>query len=73
MKKENDGFHIERILSAVPCRRHGADLGSPCWKIDSVHGLLRAICNRRALDAGARGKITPYVKPSASYSKKERA
>lgn len=60
--QKNDGFHIDRIVSQYSCERHRADVGSPCWRLDSVHGPLRAICNSRALAAGAQGKVTPYTK-----------
>lgn len=59
---ENDGLYIDKIISSLPCTTHGSDISDPCWEIDSVHGPLRAICDRRARLAGANGKITPYKK-----------
>lgn len=62
--QKNDGFHLDRIIALSSCDKHTAKHGSPCWSLDSVHGPLRAICNSRALAAGAQGKITPYTKYS---------
>lgn len=71
LTEPNDGKHIDRIIMSHECSRHKALLSEPCWSIDSVHGLLRAICNSRALAAGAQGKITPYER-TTSHFKKER-
>lgn len=68
---DNKGLHLDRIISSISCMRHAAAEGSPCWTIDSLHGPLRAICDYRAREAGAKGKITPYKKALASNSKKE--
>lgn len=68
-REDNSGFHIDRIIDSVPCTTHGADIQDSCWTIYSIHGPLRAICDRRARLAGANGKITPYIKKA--YSKKE--
>lgn len=67
----NEGFHIDRIIGSQECSKHKALISEPCFELDSAHGPLRAICNSRALAAGASGKITPYEKPF-SPSKKER-
>lgn len=56
--EENDGIHLERIIGAVPCGRHAADIGKACWNIGSLHGILRAICDKRARAAGANAPIT---------------
>lgn len=55
---ENDGIHIPKIIAAIPCGRHGADIGDACWNLGSKNGILRAICDRRARSAGANGQIT---------------
>lgn len=70
-EEHNNGKHLERIIDAETCEKHNARLGVPCWAIFSAHGLLKAICNSRALAYGARGDITPYEKPGASNSKKK--
>lgn len=59
-KTENDGIHIDKIIGSVSCGRHAADIGDACWNVPSVYGPLKAICNRRALAAGADGFVTPY-------------
>lgn len=59
--EENDGIHLSKIIGAVPCTRHGADIGDACWNLGSARGILRAICDRRARGAGANGKITPHT------------
>ncbi len=71
---ENDGIHITKIVTAVPCRTHGADIGDACWNLVSRTGLIRAICDKRARSAGANGIVTPYRKPGnapASNYKKD--
>ena len=70
-EEHNNGKHLERIIGAQPCEKHKAGLTVPCWIVPSAHGLLRAICNSRALAYGARGKVTPYEKPLAPNSKKK--
>jgi hypothetical protein len=64
--EENDGIHIAKIISAVPCGRHAADIGDACWNIGSRSGLLRAICDKRARSAGANGQVTPDTRSSAA-------
>lgn len=58
--EENDGIHIERIIDIRACAKHGKGLGQACWNVLSPRGILKAICNDRAVAAGANGKITPY-------------
>lgn len=64
-KDENNGYHLERIIRETPCTKHGAEMNEPCWALESNHGPIRAICDRRARLAGAQGKITPYQKESS--------
>lgn len=58
--EHNDGKHINKIVNSVPCPKHGRDINEACWNLLSIHGLLKAICNDRALAAGANGFVTPY-------------
>lgn len=55
--EENNGIHITKIVNSVPCLRHGADLGNACWNLDSIHGLLRGICDRRARLSGCNSDL----------------
>jgi len=56
----NDGKHVESIINRKICTRHSAPLGIPCFSLFSsvVDYLYPAICNHRAVAAGANGKIT---------------
>lgn len=72
--EENDGIHIEKIVGAVPCSTHAADIGDACWNVMSLTGINKAICDKRARSAGANGYVTPYENPAArrvNHSKKD--
>lgn len=68
-EEENDGKHIQRIILTVPCSRHSAETGDPCWVLPSKLGYLRAICGRRARAGGANGDISQD--PRTKFNKKE--
>lgn len=69
--EENDGKHLNKIVDAIPCRRHGRDIGQACWNIPSIHGIMKAICDHRAREAGANGNITPDPKYGNAPIKKD--
>lgn len=66
---DNDGLHIHRIMNIVGCKRHKADINEACWNIPSIHGILHAICNHRAITAGAQGQVTPYTPKKKEYNR----
>lgn len=71
-EEENTGIHMERIIAAVPCFKHGADTGDACWNLGSALGILKAICDRRARSAGCNGQVTLEARPAPSnYKAKE--
>jgi hypothetical protein len=69
--EENDGIHIEKIIGAVPCPTHAADINQACWNVNSVFGINKAICDRRARSAGANGVVTPYKTHAETRVKKK--
>lgn len=70
-EEENDGIHFDRIIGAVPCSRHTAEIGQACWNLGSNRGILRAICDKRARASGANGQITPYKNPAQLRAQKK--
>lgn len=56
----NDGAHIVSIIDRQPCQKHEAGMGTACFTImsDISDRILLAICNKRAVKAGANGKIS---------------
>jgi hypothetical protein len=60
MAQINDGAHIVNIIERQPCQKHEAGKGIACFKIpsDISDRILLAICNKRAVKAGANGKIS---------------
>lgn len=68
---ENDGIHLERLIRIAPCPRHKAELGKACWNISSARGILKAICDKRAREAGANGDITQDPKHLNAPIKKD--
>lgn len=61
--QNNDGKHIISIIDRQGCQKHDAAKGMACWVVapSKVNGLsvdLVAICNQRAVLAGANGKIS---------------
>lgn len=59
---QNEGRHIETIIAKTACGRHDAQIGVACFGISPESPLapetLLGICNRRAIKAGANGKIS---------------
>lgn len=60
MAQINDGAHIVSIIQRQACQKHEAGKGIACFKIpsDISDRINLAICNRRAVKAGANGKIS---------------
>lgn len=69
----NDGNHLGSIIDRTECDKHNAVQGVACWAIDpgkSRETFLLAICNRRAIKAGANGKISESSYQSKKFVKK---
>jgi hypothetical protein len=50
---------IRDIVEQIKCKRHGKDVGEPCWWIPSgTRGLYAAICQHRIRQV-YNGKIDP--------------
>lgn len=60
MAQHNDGKHIVNIVDRVECKKHKRPPGIPCFLLrkSSGNGYFPAICNKRAVLAGANGKIS---------------
>lgn len=60
----NEGRHMPRIIDETVCGHHDAQKGVACFAVPAskrssgVDGILLGICNRRAIKAGANGKIS---------------
>lgn len=65
----NDGRHLVSIVDRHSCSRHNAPKGIPCFLLRKSKGAgyYPAICNHRAVGAGANGKVT-----ESSYQIKKR-
>lgn len=66
---ENKGLHMTSVISSVPCTRHAAEVGSACWNVLTARGIMRAICNKRAQNAGCNGKITEDLKSGNAHDR----
>lgn len=69
MAQHNDGMHILNITKRQGCQKHEALIGHPCFRIKADKGGKEfwGICNRRAVKAGANGKVS-----DSSYQLKKR-
>jgi len=66
----NDGQHIDSIINRQPCDKHLAPHGIPCFHMPRGNGrpgYYPGICNKRAVAAGADGKIS-----ESSYQTKQK-
>lgn len=56
----NDGSHIISIIARTTCGKHNAASFEPCYAIpaDTSEKMFFGICNKRAVKAGANGKIS---------------
>lgn len=59
--KPNSGKHIIYIINRIPCLKHGAPKGVPCFTIcyDKKNEHGPAICGSRVIRAGFNGQINP--------------
>lgn len=69
LEDDNAGIHINKVVSAVPCGQHAADIGQACWNIISSRGPLKAICDRRARSAGCNSDIMIDTKNEKSTAR----
>lgn len=66
----NHGVHLVNIIGRQECKKHNAPLGLPCFTIrkGKGNGYFPAICNKRAVKAGANGKISEASLPTRKKS-----
>lgn len=67
---------VSRVTKIVPCGKHGAPRGNPCWSIESITGTASpavGICDERARRAGMVGKISRKSIVRAAVPASERA
>lgn len=56
---DNDGRHINEIVSRVPCKRHAVEIGEACFiSFSGAEEILLGVCNWRSKKAGFNGKIS---------------
>jgi hypothetical protein len=58
---QNDGKHIERIMTATSCGKHKAGEGLPCYIVNSgvTSNVYIGVCGKRIKKAGFTGSISP--------------
>lgn len=73
-RDNNDGKHIVSIISRSKCPKHNAAEGEACYNLVGSSGdILFGVCNRRAVLAGADGKVseTSYVSTKRNLKNKK--
>lgn len=72
----SSGRHVESIMASVPCGRHQAGIGEPCfWSNANTPGrIVIGLCNKRIKKAGFNGKIshTSYQQKKSTPSNRKR-
>lgn len=61
IKPNNDGKRIVDVVDRVVCKKHKAEMGTPCWLIyPDIRGSekTRAVCGSRIKAAGFVGQIS---------------
>lgn len=68
----NDGVHIKKLMDLVECKRHKAPQGIPCFHMpkNTGFGFYAGICNKRAVSAGANGRISQSSYQQRTFTKK---